>query len=179
MLNRMGKSMFFFTSYAPLFFIFTVRQYDGAVMAYGPDVGKLVLLSGAFITTVLVLLTWCIFRDYDKVRGVQKTLVGRVEPAEKETLYYFITYIIPFVGIGTANWTDLVSYALIFAIIYSLYVRSGLLYLHPMLALFGFNTYKVITDKRNMVLITKKRYHGSVSAEMIEMGDGVYYEPER
>lgn len=179
MLNRMGKTMFFFTSYAPLFLILAVRQYDGAVAAYGPNVGTAVVLFGALITAVLALLALAIFRDHDKIRGERRTLVGQIEPVEKETLSYFVAYIIPFVGIGVANWTDLVSYALIFAIIYSLYIRTDMLYLHPMLSLLGFRTYKITTTKRSVVLITRKRYHGSISAEMIEMEDGIYYEPER
>lgn len=178
MLTAMGKFLLFLTSYAPLLFILFVRQYDEIVAVYGHDAGLLALLVGPLLAVALALLALCIFRDNDNIHGQRRKLDGRIEPAEKETLFYFVTYIIPFVGIGTAKWTDLVSYAVIFVIIYSLYARSGLIYLNPLLSLLGFKTYKIATAERNVVLITKNQYQGNVSAEMIEMGDGVYYEPK-
>lgn len=178
MLTTVGKSLLFLTLHAPLFFIFYMRQYD-RIREFDPNSGLLILAIGVITTAVLVVLAYSIFHEYAKIRGQKIKLDGRRESVEKETLLYFITYIIPFVSIGTGIWTDIFSYTLIFGIIYIIYLRSSLIYLNPLLTLLGFKTYKISTVQKNIILITKKRYRGSVSAEVVEIEDGVYYEPRR
>lgn len=178
MLTVLGKSVLFLASYSPLFIILTVRQYDATVAAYGQTAGVLILLIGPFATLGTALLAPAIFKEYDKIHGQRRKLDGQIESVEKDAILYFVTYVIPFVGIGKAGWIDLVSYLIIFIVIYSVYIRAGLVYLNPVLSMTGFKTYKIATAERNVVLITKKAHKGGVNAEMIEIEDGVYYEPE-
>ena len=178
MLTVPGKSVLFFSSYSPLFAILALRQYDATVSAYGQGAGIAILLIGLLAVILPTLLVLCIFRDYDRVHGRRIKMVGRIESVEKDALLYFVTYVIPFVGIGRAGWTDLASYLIVFSVIYSLYIRAGLVYLNPMLSLSGFRMYKMATADRNVVLITRKAYKSGVNTEMLEIADGVYYEPK-
>ena len=178
MLTMLGKSMLFFASYSPLLAILALRQYEATVAAYGQGAGILILMIGPLAAVATALLAPAIFKEYDNIRGQRRKLGGRIDPVEKDALLYFVTYVIPFVGISKAEWTDLASYLIVFVVIYSLYVRAGLIYLNPVLSMIGFKTYKIAMSDRNIVLITRKAYRGSVNAEMIEMTDGVYYEPK-
>lgn len=178
MLTLQGKSTLFLSSYSPLFVILALRQYDATVATYGQFAGIAILLAGFIVALSTILPMLYIFRDHDRVHGRRRKLDGQVESVEKDALLYFVTYVIPFVGVGRAGWTDLVSYLIVFFVIYSLYVRAGLVYLNPMLSLCGFRIYKIATADRNAVLITKKAHRGGVNAEMIEITDGVYYEPK-
>ena len=178
MLTVLGKSMLFLSSYSPLFVILALRQYDATVAAYGPDAGVAILLVGLIVALSSILLMLSIFRNYDRVHGRRIKLDGQIESVEKDALLYFVTYIIPFVGIARAGLTDLLSYLIVFFVIYFVCVRTGLVYLNPVLSLCRFRIYKIATADRNVVLITRKAHRGGVNAEMIEMADGVYYEPK-
>ena len=177
MLTTPIKSVLFLTSLAPLIFIFYVRQYNW-IVTVDTECGGILILTLAILSFVaLALLAHFIFVRYDKMYGREIKLDGRTEPVEKETLFYFIASTIPFVGIVTNIWTDLILYAVIFIVIYILYVKLDLIHLNPLLLLLGFRTYKMGMAGRTVVLITKKRYQGDASVEMMEIGDGVYYEP--
>lgn len=179
MLTMPGRSLLFFASYGPLFLILAIRKYEETTTLRGEIAGYTVLALGVLFLLVPMLIIVSIFAKYDKIRGVPRKINGQVEPMEKDTLFYFVTYIIPFVDMGEAGWIDLVSYAVIFVVIYAMYVRSGLIYLNPMLSLLTYKTYKISTSAGNIALITRAPYKSNTKIEMVAIAEGVYYEPKR
>ena len=177
MLTTLGQTLLFLTSYGPLFFILTIRQYDVVAATHGQTAGSVVIAIGILTLAVPALAILVVFKEYDKIRGQKKELDGKIESIEKDALLYFVTYVIPFLDVGKAGWTDAISYAIIFTIIYALYVRSGLIYLNPMLSLLRYKTYKISTPTKSIVLITKVPYNGDRNVERVKMAEGVYYEP--
>lgn len=179
MLTMPGRSLLFFASYGPLFLILAIRKYEETTTLRGEIAGYTVLALGVLLLVVPMLIIVSTFAKYDRIRGRPKKINGQVEPMEKDTLFYFVTYVIPFVDVGEAGWVDLASYTVIFVVIYAMYVRSGLVYLNPVLSLLTYKTYKVSTQAGNVVLITRRPYKSGTNTEMVLIAEGVYYEPKR
>ncbi len=70
----------------------------------------------------------------------------KTEENSDKFLEYIIAYIIPFLGFNLSTIPDLVSVVIVLILIGTLYVRSDLIYMNPMLNLFGYILNKVETD---------------------------------
>ncbi|NLX77491.1 MAG: hypothetical protein GXZ01_09030 [Clostridiaceae bacterium] len=70
---------------------------------------------------------------------------------------YLVSCLFPFVGFHIIGADEFTALIFIFLIIGVLYVRTDLVYINPLLSLFGFNIYEVqFADKTKKILISRR-----------------------
>lgn len=179
MLTLLAKALLFFTSYCPLLLIVAVRNMGALESELGLEVAYGIVAAGAALFAVSLAAVRRIFGRYEQIRGRRNNLHGRTEGGEKHILLYFITYVIPFVAVDALDAYSIASYGIILAMTAFLYIRSGLVYLNPVLAVLGLNVYRVSTEERDVTVITKRRRRSGPRGEVIAVAEGVYYERQK
>jgi hypothetical protein len=103
-----------------------------------------------------------------------------VHPHGSEAMSYIVTYIIPFLEIDLVNTTQQLSFLLLFVVIGLVYVNSNLIYINPILTLFGYNTFEVTpTDGITRMLLTKRSFiRPEDRLRVAKIGDYLFLEKE-
>lgn len=179
MLTLYAKVLLFSTSYCPLLLIVAVRNWEALESGLGLAAAAGAVAAGAVVFAASLVTVHRVFGRYERIRGRRNDLHGRTEGGEKHTLLYFITYVIPFVAVDALDAYSVASYGIILAMTAFLYVRSGLVYPNPVLAVLGLNVYRVSTEERDVTVITKRRRRNGPRGEVIAIAEGVYYERQR
>jgi hypothetical protein len=124
----------FMSSYTPLFLLVALRSIGNSdVLTAASGFLSLCGTGG----TVLFLVT------------VRKKTPGNyqlieVENRDPDVTAYAATYLLPFLTVFSGSWQDLTSLAGFVAILGVVYVRSRLIYVNPLLAVFGYRLWRVI-----------------------------------
>jgi hypothetical protein len=121
--------LLFLGSYAPAFVIFAIRAYDSSCAMFAIATS----LTGIGILSTLGFLAFA------RKRAAYHVEVVTIEPRNSELAAYVATYILPFVTVMQGSWQEVASLGVFLFFIGLLYVRSGMLYLNPLLALFGYS----------------------------------------
>ena len=124
----------FLSSYMPLFFLVGLRAVDKSDSVV-IGCGVLVLAGG--VGTALFLGT-----AKKKTKGRYR--VVNVQKRDGDVAAYAATYLLPFVTVFSDGWRDLLSLAAFVVFLGVLYVRSRLIYVNPLLAIFGYHLWQVI-----------------------------------
>lgn len=178
-LTPLAKVLLFATSYCPMLPVIVIKDYEALESHLGHAEAMCAVVISLSTVAVLTFTTWIIFGRYERLRGQRSNLHGVTEASEKHVLLYFITCAIPFVTVDTTDPYNIASYLIILALMAFLYVRSGLVYLNPVLALLKLNIYKVSVAGKDAILITRNQSRRDPAAEIITMTEGVYYERQR
>ena len=96
-----------------------------------------------------------------KARGQKRTNLplAHTRVRDNDALTYFATYLVPFVAVQAHSTRDRLALLLFLATIGVLYVRSALFYVNPLLALVGYRSFEVETEKgRPLVLLTRRSF---------------------
>lgn len=162
MLRNYVKFLMFLSSYFPLFGIIIVRNYQHTDL--------IIVLS-----TIMVIVTFALVFTFWRIRKVSGTYlkVDKVEDVGKSSVEYFLTYVIPFFTIDFLKLTDLLSFLIVFSVIGVIYIKSDLIHMNPTLNLFGFNIYKIKSDDKDLVVISRKKKNQLFTEEVIPIGDNV------
>lgn len=176
MLTLGAKVLLFFTSYCPVLLIVVVRNLEAIESSLGLWTTASAAAIGAGVFVILLAATRSVFARYEQTRGRRYNLHGKTEGGEMHILLYFVTCVIPFVAIDALDAYSIASYGMILAMTAFLYIRAGLIYLNPVLAVLRLNVYRVSMSERNVTVITKRRRTGGVRGEIVAMAEGVYYE---
>jgi hypothetical protein len=70
-----------------------------------------------------------------------------VENKSKDALTYLVPYIIAFISFDMTKWQDLTALFVLLILLFAVYVNSDLLYINPLIALFGYQIYQVEVKK--------------------------------
>jgi hypothetical protein len=124
----------FLSSYMPLFFLVGLRSIDGSD---GITIGCGVLVLAGAAGTTLFLST-----ATKKSRGRYRII--DVQKRDGDVAAYAATYLLPFVTVFSDDWRDILSLAAFVVFLGVLYVRSRLIYVNPLLAIFGYHLWQVI-----------------------------------
>jgi hypothetical protein len=139
----------FFSSYSPLFLILAIRNLANTVE------GAYVLTAIAAVS--LLALAWFL---YDKRKQASHYVTfTRVASRDADVMAYIVTYFIPFLGISVSNPVDAVSLGLMLGLIAVVYVNSNLIYINPILGLFGYRLFEVETENGKIsALVSRTDY---------------------
>jgi len=92
---------------------------------------------------------------------LKRTEEGRVDviesakPRDSEAAAYLVTYVVP-LALPTTDWRDWVAVFLFLLLVAVLYLRSGMDYVNPMLALIGYHLYEAtLRDDQVVWLVTR------------------------
>ncbi|AOZ94904.1 hypothetical protein [Paenibacillus crassostreae] len=153
-MTRFYKWLLFISSYAPLYLLLAINNYDFKLIPveyFKTVLGSEPMLYFWIVIVILFIISFVAvgyfrFISLNDSRG----LIG-LKPMNESVLSYLITYVIPLTAMNVSSTNSLVVNGLLFIIIGIVYVNSDLLYLNILLILFG---YRVYNDASNNVIIT-------------------------
>jgi hypothetical protein len=124
----------FLSSYTPLFFLVSLRSIGSS---------EVLALAGGILTFAGLVGTGFFLVAVRKKTSGRYQLID-VENRDPDVTAYAATYLLPFLTVFSGTWQDLLSLAAFVLILGVVYVRSRLIYVNPLLALFGYRLWRVI-----------------------------------
>lgn len=156
--NKRLSWLLFLSAYSPVFLILALRAY-GRVC---PIV--IMALCLLFVAALGVLAFLFVL---GRTEPQQMRLVT-VEQRDGDLAGFLVAYLLPFVGVLASDWRDVLAVALFIAFIGIVYVNSRMIYINPLLAVFGYHLIliRATTDPKGrpaaslspQFLITKRRW---------------------
>jgi hypothetical protein len=156
--NKRLSWLLFLSAYSPVFLILALRAY-GRVC---PIV--IMALCLLFVAALGVLAFLFVL---GRTEPQQMRLVT-VEQRDGDLAGFLVAYLLPFVGVLAGDWRDVLAVALFIAFIGIVYVNSRMIYINPLLAVFGYHLIliRATTDPKGRLaaslspqfLITKRRW---------------------
>lgn len=127
--NRRLGWLLFLSAYSPVFALLALRAYDRVCAIV---VLSLVLLVAAILGVVALLIVV-------NHTEPQKMKLVTIEQRDGDLAGFLVAYLLPFVGVVAGDWRDVLAIALVIAFIGVVYVNSRMIYVNPLLALFGYH----------------------------------------
>jgi hypothetical protein len=136
----------FLSSYAPLFLL----------MAYTNRHCATTLWTLVGVTVLgLVALMWVMLALRDEVGPILR--VAHARPNDGDVLAYTATYLVPFIGVDLTKIDGVVVFVGFLLVLGLVYINSDMLFVNPVLSLFGFHTFAVTDrDDHEYSLITRR-----------------------
>src|SRR4029077_6248967 len=98
----------------------------------------------------------------------QQMRLVTVEQRDGDLAGFLVAYLLPFVGVLSSDWGDVLTVALFIAFIGLVYLNSRMIYVNPLLAVFGYHLIliRATTDPQGrpaaslspQFLVTKRRW---------------------
>jgi len=145
-----GKLGLFSIAYLPLFLILFVKNFLNLLYMY-------ILIAIALIG----LIVWIpLIHQTKKNTRFTCTIISKEEQT-KEALSYLIPYIISFIEFNLMDLRDLISFVILFIIIYAVFSNSNLVYINPILTLSRYRMYFITyvrtdSDQQHQCLVIAK-----------------------
>lgn len=124
----------FLSSYLPLFALIGMRSIQRS---------NLISISCGLLVVAGAVGTFLFLRTAErKPKGNYELLA--VENRDGDVAAYAATYLLPFITVFTGEWQDVLTLAAFIAFLGTIYVRSRLIYVNPVLALMGYHLWRTI-----------------------------------
>jgi hypothetical protein len=163
MLTLPSRILLFVSSFSPLFAIWGVRLIPSPISVV-PFAASAIGIAG----TLIVLYA----------KRLEEGRVDRVEsvkPRDTEAAAYLVTYVVP-LALPTTDWRDWVAVLLFLSIVAALYLRSGMDYINPTLALMGYHLYEAqLRDDRLVWLVTRMRIAPGDEVNTVNLISGIWF----
>jgi hypothetical protein len=156
------RVLLFISSYSPLFALLAIR-FDQLWL-------RLVCAGLACLGLISFVL---IFRlDGKKSRGAYR--IVSVTDAGSQVAGYLASYLLPFLTVSTPSTKDIVAYSVFLAVVCSVYVKTSLLQINPILYLFRWQVFEV-QDSRGFrgFVISRNRILANSDILATRFGDNV------
>jgi len=127
--NRRLSLLLFLSSYSPVFALLALRAW-GRVC---PIVILSLLLLAAAAAGIAIFLSSARRTSPHQIR------VLSVEQRDSDLAAYLVGYLLPFVAVLAADWRDVAALALFFVFVGIVYANSRMIFVNPLLALFGYH----------------------------------------
>lgn len=162
------KILLFISAYTPLFLIFILQYTDFHTRYFWIFVSVLVFINLIWIPIFKKTKGWTI-SEFTVKKSFNRT---------SDALNYIIAYIIAFLGFQPDKWQDLISLILLLMVIFFIYIHSNLIFVNPLLNIFGYKIHDVeVMEGGNIVLLTKKnQLKVDENIEVQNMSDNIYLE---
>ncbi len=143
------RAVFFVSSYAPLLVLFAAldafRSIWSSVLCLVIGVGSVLMLA----------LVW---RNARALPGVMHRTAA-ASHRDIAALAFFSTYVVPFIAVGNGDRDNRLALLVFLAVIATLYLRTDLFYLNPVLGMAGIRIYEVTLSDGNRIFVwTNRRY---------------------
>lgn len=158
-LNRFGAFIFFFVSYIPLMIAFLIKY----IISTYPDgisicnyIKSTQFITVLFIVGILIIfiIVFHMFIQRIKKDEYYKSKCEITELSNSEYMLFMITYLVPFVTIDF-KVENLISFLFLFIIMGLIYTNTPLVAINPILNLMGYNLYKAMKSKNNIIIVSK------------------------
>lgn len=164
------------SAYFPLFLVLLIKfcnfEFFYYIMKYWKFAGILLeleigsskgILSFMSIIMFLISLMCCMYVIYE-IKNTQRNRVGQInirlkeiQSRDKDVLVYLMTYVLPLVSLNTQSTKEIVIFCILIAMIMWLSLNSDLLYINPLITLFGMKLYAVECELGNVIIISHEK----------------------
>jgi hypothetical protein len=151
----------FLSAYLPLFLILAIKNWFNLY-------ATAIFLFVALYSCIWFFIIWVV-----KKETTDSFKIISVENKTKDALTYLVPYIISFIGFDLNRWQDLTSLFILLVILFAVYAKSDLLYINPLLALFGYQVYRVEVKKIAAGCDDKKWDITVLTSEKMKVGDDI------
>jgi hypothetical protein len=124
----------FFSSYTPLFLLLGLRSIHRSDS----------ILIASCVLTVFGTAGTILFLQMARRKEPGDFKLLEVENRDPDVAAYAATYLLPFLAVFSGAWQDITSLVGFIVLLGVIYVRSRLIYVNPLLALFGYHLWRVI-----------------------------------
>lgn len=133
------KSGLFLSSYFPLYIILCLKN-----IKYIFQENVLGCKLWLFLTVNTLLILFSIYVVLCVIKGGKSNslLVEEIEKPNDDVINYIFTYIAPIISFNLNDSDSIVVNLGLFILVWYMYVRLDLLYINPLLLMFGFTSYK-------------------------------------
>jgi hypothetical protein len=125
------KIALFVSSYSPLFAMLAIRFEQSQVAL---TCAALAVLGVAALYVVL-------HEDNRKARSPHK--IQKVTDAGAQATGYLAGYLLPFLTVSMPSTRDLIAYILFLLVVATVYMRTSMIQINPLLLLFGWRVYEI------------------------------------
>jgi hypothetical protein len=164
----LAQFVLFLSSYAPLFGVFALLQTFGS----GWTLACVLLAIAGPILLVAVLVVVLVNV------APQSLGVGTSATRDGDAVAYVATYLVPFAALSVSTLREQLALGFFVVLIALLYVRAGLFYVNPLLAVLGYRLFQVVTPSgATVVLIARRSFLASGrSVQARRLSGYVYWE---
>lgn len=169
------KWMLFISSYTPLLAILFIRNFD--FTKSGVTLIFLVILSLTILFANLSL-----FILLKKIVGYGTEVFKPIKVANKsdELMNYIVTYVIPFLNFDISKWQDIGSLLILLLLVGVIYIESNLVYINPMLSLYGYRILEIEVSTHNqpnqtiIVISNGKKFGTGTEVKLVHLTEDIY-----
>ncbi|WP_263819470.1 hypothetical protein [Salinibacter sp.] len=144
------RILLFLSSYAPLFGILAFKAHpDSMWLVYG--------LAAVAIVSPIGLLLYV--TQWLPSKAEITITAKEVTPMDGEAVSYFVFYLFPFLDVSLNSFTKAAPMVILLIVMLIIYVNSNMMYVNPMLNLFGFHFFEVENENGKVYgLIARDHY---------------------
>lgn len=137
----------FISSYFPLYIILLILYSNKLINIKEILIFKDIKIS-IFLITLIILTLISIFTciDLKKTKGNENYKFNSIENTGDTMISYMMTYIVPILSIDISNGKTLIVNLILYIMVGFMYIKLGLIYLNPLLLIFGYYIYKAEND---------------------------------
>jgi hypothetical protein len=167
-MTALAQFALFLSSYSPLFAVFALLDSFGR--GWPARVCAALAFGGLLLSIVVFLGT--------RRLAAQSLHVESAQVRDGDALAYIATYLVPFAAITATTAREREALGLFVVLIAVLYVRSGLFYINPLLALVGYRLFQVVTPGgASVVLLSHRRFlRSEITINARRLSDYVFWE---
>ena len=142
----LAQFVMFLSSYAPLFGVFALLQSFGA--QWTPVCIVLAIAGPILLAAILGLVLLSAPQDLGVTTSATR---------DGDAVAYVATYLVPFAAIAATTLREQLALGFFVILIAVLYVRAGLFYVNPLLAVLGYRLFQVVTPGSATVVLIARR----------------------
>jgi hypothetical protein len=159
-------------SYFPLTLIICVLQYQ--IWPWW----VLALLGGVFgLGSVGVTLLYLGYMRH--TLPYQQETVSNFSPHDADVMSYIASYLVPFVTFPLGGGKQIATLLIFIAVLMIIYVRSNMIYINPVLNIFGYHLYEIEVgphSQRSHYYIARKPLERGHEIRFVVLSDDIYLE---
>lgn len=194
-LRRAPVFSLFCLSYMPFFLILAVRQINENISFLiwgGISMESFVCFARCFLLSILAisLSLYGAIGSYFTMRNLRSSspngvyvYIVDVENKNSESLGYLATYIIPFLFQSFNGILDQILLVGLLVMIYSIYIRSDLMVINPILniwySIYAIEFTQGSTRRKGMVIMPTKELEGNRKLKIYEIGYKLYISTQK
>ena len=185
-----NKFILFIFSYLPLYCILILDLFDYKFLNPKKNIifnikhVKITILEMIIFLLVILLISivlfyWIIHRSTKKYKSDK---IIELKKENTEIASYIVTYILPLCSLNNSPNIYLLINFVLFIFNMIVYIRLDLIYLNPVIILFGYNVFSVKLERGEFEfhVITKQTYHSlkremNREIKMHEISDELYF----
>ena len=144
-----ARLVLFVSSYAPLLALFALLN------SFGTGWPSLTLGAFAAVSVVALIVVWRLLRA-STGSWVQLT---SARSRDGDVMAFFTSYVVPFAAAQDSGTRTRIALAVFLVLLAALYIRSAVVYVHPLLLLVGWHVVEAITEHGVPVTLLTRRPH--------------------